>query len=126
MGANTVSLSTDLLTLSSLSVLVLYALGCPILLLVAQGMISTVHIKSAVSVSAIFLTPIKQTKGPHSSPALPEPSLSPLLGPGSKLQRARAPQSRAQAGVSEPGPVIDLYSSEPVRRCESVECTQGK
>ena len=86
MGANTVSLSTDLLTLSSLSVLVLYALGCPILLLVAQGMISTVHIKSAVSVSAIFLTPIKQTRGPGLSPSRAGPDLSLLLGPGSKLQ----------------------------------------
>ena len=64
MGANTVSLSTDLLTLSSLRVLILDVLGCLILLPIAQGRISTVYIDSNVYVSAIFLTLTKQTRGP--------------------------------------------------------------
>ena len=86
IGANIPSLCADLLTLSSISVLVLYALGCPVLLLIAQGIIFTVHIDSAVSVSAIFLTPIKHTRGPGLSPSRAGPGLSPLLRPGSKLQ----------------------------------------
>ena len=86
MGANTVSLSTDLLTLSSLPVLILDALAYLILLPLAQGMMSTIWIDSNVSASAIVLTPTKQTSGPSSSPSRVEPGLSPLLGPDSKLQ----------------------------------------
>ena len=69
MGANTVSLSTDLLTLSSLSVLILYALGCVIFLPIAQGMMFNIQTDSTVSITAIFLTPIKQTRGPGLSPS---------------------------------------------------------
>ena len=81
-----VSLSTDLLTLSSLPVLILDALAYLILLPFAQGMMSTIWIESNVSASAIVLTPTKQTSGPSSSPSRVEPGLSPLLGPDSKLQ----------------------------------------
>ena len=85
-GANIPSLCADLLTLSSISVLVLYALSCLILLLITQGMIYTVQIDSAVSDSAIFLTPIKQARGPGLSPSRAGPDLSLLPRPGSKLQ----------------------------------------
>ena len=85
-GANIPSLCADLLTLSSISVLVLYALGCLILLPIARGMISIIQIDSAVCVSPIFLTPIKQTRGPGSSLSRAEPDWSLLLGPSSKLQ----------------------------------------
>ena len=96
MGANTPSLCADLLTLSSISVLVLYALGCLILLPIARGMISIIQIDSAVCVSPIFLTPIKQTRSLGFSPSRAGPDDGLLRASGSGLEGEK-PEPEAEA-----------------------------